>query len=152
MLDTNERGTLTQRVYEYIRVRGCVSTKEVAIALDISTTRAYTAIRALYARRLVLPYRAQVGREHVFCIPEVGDKLYGRGNRINSTGMICITLPVDMIEIIDEIAIRTGKTRSSLIRESLIQLINTYFEDKQQKSEQHEPFEDEKPDFIVPIR
>ncbi len=152
MLETNERGTLTQRVYEYIRIHGCVSNKEVAKALNISTTKAYTAIRTLYARRLVLSYRPQVGREHVFCIPEVGDKLYGRENRINSTGMICITLPVDMIEILDEIAIRTGKTRSNLIRQALTKLIEDYLRENNYYKQPHKLSEDEKPDFIVPIR
>ncbi len=152
MLDTNKQVALTQRVYEFIKMRGCATSKEVAETMNISATKAYTIIRALYAKRLVLPYRPQVGRERVFCIPDVGDKLYGRASRINSAGAICITLPVDMIEILDEIATRTGKTRSSLIRETLAQLIDTYLGEDDRYKQPRETPEDEKPDFIVPIR
>ncbi len=152
MINDGKQTTLTKKVYEFIKMRGCVTSREVAEAFNLSTTRVYTIIRSLYGRRLVLPYRPQVGRERVFCIPEVGDRLYGRESRINSVGMICITLPIDLIETLDDMAIRTGKTRSYLIRETLMQLINTYHEDKQRKSEQYEPFEDEKPDFITPVR
>jgi len=156
MLDTNERISerirLSQKVYEYIKIHGCVTSREVAEALNISTTKAYTAIRSLYTKRLVLPYRSQLGRERVFCTPDAGDKLFGKKNRINITGFICITLPIDMIEVIDEIAIKTGKTRSSLIREVLIQTIGAYLGEGDQRGQPHELSEDEKLDFITPIR
>jgi hypothetical protein len=152
MLNDEKQPTLTQKVHEYIKTRGCVTTREVAKALNISTTKAYIAIRALYTKRFVLPYRPQLGREHVFCVPDVGDKLYGRENRINITGLICITLPIDMIEVLDEIAIRTGKTRSSVIRETLMQMMGAYLGEDDQSEQPHESSGDEELEFITPIR
>jgi predicted DNA-binding protein len=152
MRGTDGRTTLTQRVYEYIKMRGCATTKEVAEALNVSTAKAYMAIRALYAKRLVLSYRPRVGPGRVFCIPDAGDKLYGLKSRINGMGMICITLPIDMIETLDKIATRTGKTRSNLIREALIQTLDAYLEEDDQRGQQNKSSEDEMSDFITPIR
>jgi len=156
MYDVERKTTITQQIYEFIKAKGCATIEEIARAVNIPTRQAYLAMRTLFARRLVLPYRPQVGRERIYCIPAVGDKMYGQRARANSSGVICITLSIDMIEMVDEIAMNTGKTRSSLIKQALTQLINEYYtrdnqqkppEDKQQKSP-----EDEGLDFIVPDR
>jgi predicted transcriptional regulator len=150
------RTALTTKIYEFIKSRGCATIEEIAQAVGVSTGIAYRAMRTLFARRLVLPYRPNVGRERIYCIPVVGDKLYGRNMRSNSSGMICITLPVDLIEAVDEIAMSTNKSRSCVIKEAVTELINSYLKgdnrQKQPEYEQHEPPEDEKLDFIVPER
>ena len=145
---TNADKQTTLRIYEFMKTRGCATIEEIAQAVGVPARQAYSAMRTLFARRLVLPYRPQVGRERIYCIPTVGDKLYGRATRANSSGMICITLPVDLIEIIDEIATSTGKTRSSIIKQALIELLNNNpREDKQQKIP-----EDDELDLIIPDR
>jgi predicted transcriptional regulator len=156
MSGDGKRNELTQKIYKFIKTRGCATIEEIAQATGVSTRKAYTAMRTLFARRLVLPYRPNVGRERIYCIPVVGDELYGRKTRSNSSGMICITLPVDLIETVDEIAKSENRTRSSVIREAILSLINgRYNGDNQQKQpedEQHEPPEDEELDLIVPDR
>lgn len=160
MQGADDRTPLSQRVYEFIRTRGCATIEEVARAVNVSPTKTYTAIRSLIARRLVLPYRFQIGRERIYCIPDVGDKLYGRKTRLNTSGLICITLPVDLIEFVDETATRMGETRSGLIRQALMQYLEMATQYSQQEepqtnikhSQQEEPQKDEGPDFIVPIR
>jgi predicted DNA-binding protein len=106
------------------------------------------AMRSLFARRLVVPYRPSVGRERIYCIPAVGDKLYGRNARTKSSGLISITLPIDLIELIDEIAMETGQTRSDIIRQAVMELIANYT--RRPLSEESQ--EDEKLDLIIPIR
>jgi DNA-binding Lrp family transcriptional regulator len=156
MSSDDKRNELTQKIYEFIKARGCATIEEIAESVGISTRKTYSTMRTLFARRLVLPYRPNVGRERIYCIPVVGDKLYGRKTRSNSSGMICITLPVDLIETVDEIATSTGRTRSSIIKEAVTELINSYLkgnnQQKQPEDEQHEPPEDEELDIIAPNR
>jgi predicted ArsR family transcriptional regulator len=152
MSNVGEQTALTQKIYEFIKTRGCATIEEIAQAVNVSTRKVYSAMRTLFARRLVLPYRPRVGRERIYCIPAVGDELYGRKMRSNSSGMICITLPIDIIEAIDKIAVSTGRTRSSVIKHALTQLIDSHDQQKQSEDEQHETPEDEVPDFIVPDR
>jgi metal-responsive CopG/Arc/MetJ family transcriptional regulator len=57
-----------------------------------------------------------------------------------------------MIEVLDEIAIRTGKTRSSVIRETLIQMMGAYLGEDDQSEQPHESSGDEELEFIKPIR
>lgn len=156
MPNSGEQTALTQKIYEFIKARGCATIEEIAQAVNTSPRRAYLAIRSLITRRLVLPYKFQVGRERMFCIPDVGDRLYGHNARSSKHGMICITLPIDMIETIDKIAKSTGESRSSVIRQALTYLIDSYNgrngqngqpEHKQQKSP-----EDEELDLVVPDR
>jgi Arc/MetJ-type ribon-helix-helix transcriptional regulator len=148
MANAEKKDTLTQRIYEFVKACGCATTEEIVQALDVSAKEIRSAIRSLFARRLVLPYRPYVGRERIFCIPTEGDKLYGRNMRAKSSGMISITLPIDMIEIIDEIATETGQTRSDIIRQAVMELIANY--GRQQQSEESQ--EDEELDLIVPDR
>ena len=147
---------LTQKIYEFIKAQGCATIEEIAKAMGVSTSKAYRLMRTLFARRLVLPYKPHVGRERIYCIPDVGDKLYGRTTRSNTSGMICITLPVELIEAVDKIAVSTGRTRSGVIKEAVTELISNYLkgdnQQKQSEDEQHEPSEDEKLDLIVPDR
>jgi predicted transcriptional regulator len=156
MSGDGKRNELTQKIYEFIKARGCATIEEIAESVGTSTRKAYTAMRTLFARRLVLPYRPNVGRERIYCIPVVGDKLYGRKTRSNSSGMICITLPIELIETVDEIAKSEHRTRSNVIKEALLSLINSRLRDddqqKQPEDEQHEPPEDEELDLIVPDR
>jgi len=148
MTNSDGKSTLTQRVYEFIKTRGCATIEEIAQAVNVSASQVRSAIRTLIARRLALPYRPQVGRGRIYCIPTIGDKLYGRKTRANSSGMICISLPVDIIEKLDEIATSTGKTRSSIIKQAVAELLSNYFkEDKQQKIP-----EDDELDLIIPDR
>jgi DNA-binding Lrp family transcriptional regulator len=156
MTNANEQTALTQKIYEFIKSRGCATIEEIAQAVNTSPRKAYMRMRTLFARRLVLPYRPHVGRERIYCIPVVGDKLYGRKTRANSSGIICITLPIDIIEAVDEIAVSTGRTRSSIIKQALLQLIDSYHngddQHEQPEDEQHESPEDEEIDLIVPNR
>jgi len=156
MSGDGKRNELTRKIYEFIRARGCATIEEIAQAIGVSTRKAYTTMRALFARRLVLPYRPNVGRERIYCIPAIGDKLYGREKRSHTSGMICVTLPVDLIETVDKIATSEHKTRSSVIKEALISLINSRLrndnQQKQPEDEQHEPPEDEELDLIAPDR
>lgn len=156
MPKTDGQTGLTQKIYEFIKARGCATIEEIAQAVNISPRTAYTRMRTLFARRLVLPYRPHVGRERIYCIPVVGDKTYGRTTRAKSSGMICITLPIDLLETIDEIAVSAGKTRSSLIRQALEQMIDSYHDGddqyKQPEDEQQETNEDEELNLIVPDR
>ena len=146
------KSILTRKIYEFIKARGCATIEEIAQVAGVSTTKAYNILRSLFARRLVLPYRLYVGRERIYCIPAVGDKLYGRERRSHTSGMICITLPVDLIEAADEIAISEHKTRSSVIKEALIMMINSRYNGYNQQKQPEEQSEDEKLDFIVPVR
>ncbi len=61
-----------------------------------------------------------------------------------------------MIEAVDEIATSTGRTRSSVIKQALTQLIDSYRDSndqhKQPGDEQQEPTEDEELDLIEPDR
>jgi predicted transcriptional regulator len=152
MPNADKQTALTEKIYEFIKARGCATIEEIAHAVNVSPRKAYIAMRTLFARRLVLPYRPHVGRERIYCIPIVGDRLYGRKTRSNSSGMICITLPVDIIENIDDIAISAGKTRSSVIKQALIQYIHTHYQQGQPEDEQQEFQEDEKLDLIAPDR
>jgi len=156
MSGDGKQNELTQKIYEFIRARGCATIEEIAKATGISTRKAYMTMRTLFARRLVLPYRPNVGRERIYCIPAIGDRLYGLKARSNSSGMICITLPVELIEAVDKIAVSTGRTRSGVIKEAVTELISNYLkggnQQKQSEDEQHEPSEDEKLDLIVPDR
>jgi Arc/MetJ-type ribon-helix-helix transcriptional regulator len=156
MSNNDKRNELTQKIYEFVKARGCATIEEIAQATGLSTRKAYMTMRTLFARRLVLPYKPHVGRERIYCIPDVGDKLYGRKTRSNSSGMICITLPVDLIEAVDEIATSTYRTRSSVIKEAVTELINSRLrgdnQQKQPEDEQHEPPEDEELDLIAPDR
>jgi predicted ArsR family transcriptional regulator len=142
------RSELGKKIYEYIRVRGCATVEEIAQALNVSDEAVRILMRSLIARQLVLPYRSHVGRERMYCVPEEGDRLYGQNMRVKTSGIISITMPVDLIEIIDEIAAETGQTRSEVIRQAVMELIANYR--RQQQSE--DPQEEEKPDFITPIR
>jgi predicted transcriptional regulator len=152
MSGDGKRNELTQKIYEFIKARGCATIEEIAQATGLSTRKAYTAMRTLFARRLVLPYRPNVGRERIYCIPAIGDRLYGLKARSNSSGMICITLPIELIETVDEIATSEHRTRSSVIKEALLSLINSrYNGDNQQKQPEEQP-EDEELDLIVPDR
>jgi len=152
MSGDGKQNEITQKIYEFIKSRGCATIEEIAQATGVSASKAYTTMRALFARRLVLPYRPNVGRERIYCIPAVGDKLYGRERRSHTSGMICITLPVDLIETVDEIAISEHKTRSSVIKEALIMMINSRYNGYNQQKQPEEQSEDEKLDFIVPVR
>jgi len=152
MTNDDKPPTLTKKVYEFIVSRGCVTTKEVAEAMGISTTKAYSVLRALFSRRLVMIYRTKISRERIFCIPHVGDKLYGPESRMNSSGMICITLPIDMLEILDDIAIRSGKSRSHVVRDALSHLIETYLRGDGQHIISKRMRDGEEMDFIVPDR
>ena len=143
---------LTQKIYEFIKTRGCATIEEIAQATGVSTRTAYRTMRALFARRLVLPYKPHVGRERIYCIPAIGDRLYGLKARSNSSGMICITLPVDLIEAVDEIAVSTGRTRSNIIKEAVTELINSYLKGDNQQKQPEERSEDEGLDIIVPDR
>jgi len=143
---------LTQKIYEYIKSRGCATIEEIAQATGVSTRTAYRTMRTLFARRLVLPYKPHVGRERIYCIPAIGDRLYGLKARSNSSGMICITLPVDLIEAVDEIAVSTGRTRSNIIKEAVTELINSYLKGDNQQKQPEERSEDEGLDIIVPDR
>ena len=98
----------------------------------------------------MIAYKPHVGRTRVYCIPEVGDRLYGREKRVNSSGMICITLPIDLLDVLDEIATATGKTRSELVRQALALLIEKHLQERSQLSQ--ESSEDEKMPLIMPIR
>jgi predicted ArsR family transcriptional regulator len=139
MSSNDKQNELTRKIYEFIKSRGCATIEEIAQATGISTRKAYMAMRTLFARRLVLSYRPNVGRERIYCIPAVGDKLYGRQTRSNHSGMICITLPVDLIETIDEIAASEHRTRSSVIKEAVTELINSRLRgDSQQKQPEDE--------------
>jgi predicted ArsR family transcriptional regulator len=152
MSGNDKRNELTQKIYEFIKARGCATIEEIAQATGVSTRKAYTTMRTLFARRLVLPYRPNVGRERMYCIPDVGDKLYGRRTRSNTSGMICITLPVDLIETVDEIATSEHKTRSSVIKEALIMMINSRYNGDNQQKQPEEQSEDEGLDLIAPDR
>jgi len=156
MYDVERKVKLTQQIYEFIKAKGCATIEEIARAVNVSTRQAYLAMRTLFSRRLVLPYRPRVGRERIYCIPAVGDKMYGQKARSNSSGVICITLSIDMIEMVDEIAMNMGKTRSGLIKQALTQLINEYYardeQQKQPEDKQQESPDDEGLDFIVPDR
>jgi predicted transcriptional regulator len=152
MQNVDEHVTLTQKIYEFIKTRGCATIDEIARAVGITTRHAYIAMRTLFARRLVLPYRPGVGRERMYCIPAVGDKRYGQYMRSNSSGVICITLPIDLIETIDEVAVSMRKTRSSIIKQALIQYIHTHYLNERPEDEQQELQEDEKLDLIAPDR
>jgi predicted ArsR family transcriptional regulator len=149
MSGDGKRNELTQKIYEFIKTRGCATIEEIAQATGVSTRTAYRTMRTLFARRLVLPYRPNVGRERIYCVPIIGDKLYGRQTRSNASGMICITLPVDLIETIDEIAINEHRSRSSVIKEALMMMMmsSRYNSDNQQ----NQP-EDEELDIIAPDR
>jgi len=144
--------TLTQKIYEFIKAQGCVTIEEIAKAMGVSTSKAYRLMRALFARRLVLPYKPHIGRERIYCIPDVGDKLYGRTTRSNTSGMICITLPVDLIETVDEIATSEHRTRSNVIKEALIMMINSRYNGDNQQKQPEEQSEDEELDLIAPDR
>lgn len=156
MTAVTKKETMTRRIYEFIRARGCATITEIAQELNISTDLALSLIRALITRRLVFGYRPSVGRNRIYCVPDVGDKLYGRKARVNISGVVCITLPIELLEFIDDVALRTGKTRSNIIREALIQMMNNYLRDETN----HEHVDDskqnvddyEKPQFIVPDR
>ncbi len=156
MSNTDKPAALTQKIYEFIKTRGCATIEEIAQAVNASPRTAYTRMRTLFARRLVLPYRPHIGRERIYCIPAVGDKLYGRKTRASSSGMICITLPIDLIETVDDIATDMGRTRSSVVRQALEQLIDSYRnggdQHEQPEDEQQESAEDEKLDLIAPDR
>jgi predicted ArsR family transcriptional regulator len=156
MQNADRETKLTQKIYEFIKSRGCATIEEIAQAVGVSPRKAYIRMRTLFARRLVLPYRSHVGRERIYCIPAVGDKLYGQKMRSNSSGVICITLPINIIEAIDEIAMSTGKTRSSVIKQALTQLIDYHFEKDdrydQPENKQQESQEDEELNFIRPDR
>ncbi len=156
MTNVGEQTGLTQKIYEYIRAQGCATIEEIAQAVNTSPRKAYIAMRTLFARRLVLPYKPHVGHERIYCIPAVGDELYGQEKRSNSSGVICITLPIGLIETIDKIAMDMGKTRSSVIKQALTQLINSYRDGddqhEQPEDEQQEPTEDEELVLIAPDR
>jgi metal-responsive CopG/Arc/MetJ family transcriptional regulator len=66
--------------------------------------------------------------------------------------MICITLPVDLIETVDEIATSEHKTRSNVIKEALIMMINSRYNVDNQQKQPEEQSEDEELDIIVPDR
>jgi predicted transcriptional regulator len=152
MSGNDKRNELTQKIYEFIKARGCATIEEIAESVGISTRKAYRTMRTLFARRLVLPYKPHVGRERIYCIPVVGDKLYGRKMRSNTSGMICITLPVDLIETVDEIATSEHRTRSSVIKEALIRMLNSYYNGDNQQKQPEEQSEDEGLDIIAPDR
>jgi predicted transcriptional regulator len=139
---------LTKRIYEFVKMRGCATTEEIVQTLNVSAGAVRIAMRSLFARRLVLPYRPSVGRERIYCIPTEGDRLYGRNARTITSGLISITLPIDLIETIDKIATETGQTRSDIIRQALMELIANYT--RRQLTEESQ--EDEKLDLIIPIR
>jgi len=146
------KSILTRKIYEFIKARGCATIEEIAQVAGVSTTKAYNILRSLFARRLVLPYRLYVGRERIYCIPDVGDKLYGRRTRSNTSGMICVTLPVDLIETVDEIAISEHRSRSNVIKEALIMMINSRYNGDNQQKQPEEQSEDEELDLIAPDR
>jgi hypothetical protein len=148
MTNTRKGVALTQKIYEFIKARGCVTTDEVASSLGIAKRLAYLLIRALVTKRLVLPYRPSIGRGRIYCIPHVGDRLYGQYARLNVTGLICITLPIDTIELLDTVATSMGETRSSIIRQALLRYLGSH----NQHVQQEELPEDEKLAFIVPDR
>jgi hypothetical protein len=152
MLDTGGKNPTAQKAYEIIKARGCATIGEVAEALGITKHLAYSLVRALVTKRLVLPYRPHVGRDRIYCIPHVGDKLYGHHARLNVTGILCITLPIDLIEMLDSVATSTATTRSSLVRQALIHYlrINSGTNDLlKQHERQHK---DEELDLIAPDR
>jgi len=144
--------TLTQKIYEFVKTRGCATVAEITHALDVSIGQVRSAMRTLIARRLILPYRPQVGRGRIYCIPVVGDREFGRKMRINTSGMICITLPVDLIEKLDEIAVAMGKTRSSIIQQAVTELLNNYLRKDEPENKQEESQDDEQLDLIIPDR
>jgi len=152
MSGDGKRNELTRKIYEFIKARGCATIEEIAQATGVSTRKAYTTMRTLFARRLVLPYRPNVGRERIYCIPAIGDRLYGLKARSNNSGMICITLPVDLIETVNEIATSEHRTRSSVIKEALLSLINSRLRGDNQQKQPEEQSEDEELVLIAPDR
>jgi predicted transcriptional regulator len=152
MPNADKQSALTEKIYEFIKSRGCATIEEIARAVNTTTRKAYIAMRTLFARRLVLPYKPGIGRERIYCIPHVGDKLYGLKARSNSSGMICITLPIDLIEAVDEIAINEGKTRSSLIKQALTELVRDVQDQRDQYEQSEYEQQDEELNLIVPDR